>query len=98
MDKVETKTLPKKTTENKQYADNARKFIQAKRDDMGGAKPFYKLLYGREPVGNESITLNNQVNRGNYSAELVGLMVDRLNLDGISLGEFYKGKKHIPTT
>ena len=82
--------LPKKLTENKQYADNARKFIQAKRDDVGGAKPFFKLIYGREPIGNESITLNNQVNRGNYSAEFVGLIVDRLSLDSVSLGEFYK--------
>jgi len=88
---VELKTLPKKPTVNKQYADNARKFIQAKRDELGGAKPFYKLIYGREPMGNESITLNNQVNRGNYSAEFVGLIVDRLNLDDVSLGEFYKG-------
>ncbi len=88
---MENNTLPKKPTENKQYADNARQFIQAKRDELGGAKPFYKLIYGREAMGNESITLNNQVNRGNYSAEFVGLMVDRLNLDGISLGEFYKG-------
>jgi hypothetical protein len=91
---VELNTLPKKPTENKQYADNARKFIQAKRDELGGAKPFYKLIYGREPMGNESITLNNQVNRGNYSAEFVGLMVDRLNLDDISLGEFYKNAKN----
>jgi hypothetical protein len=89
---VEIDKLPKKPTKNKFYADNARAFIQAKRDELGGAKPFYKLIYGREPMGNESITLNNQVNRGNYSAEFVGLMVDRLNLDGISLGEFYKGK------
>lgn len=90
---MELNTLPKKPTENKQYADSARKFIQAKRDDLGGAKPFYKLIYGREPMGNESITLNNQVNRGNYSAEFVGLIVDRLNLDDVSLGEFYKGIK-----
>jgi hypothetical protein len=42
-------------------------------------------------MGNESITLNNQVNRGNYSTEFVGLIVDRLNLDDVSLGDFYKG-------
>ncbi|MGK0272154.1 MAG: hypothetical protein ACI88H_002820 [Cocleimonas sp.] len=90
---MELNTLPKKPIDNKKYADNARKFIQAKRDDLGGAKPFYKLIYGREPMGNESITLNNQVNRGNYSAELVGLLVDRLNLDDVSLGEFFKGNK-----
>ncbi len=89
---MESKTLPKKTTDNKQYADNARKFIQAKRDEAGGAKPFYQLVFGRAPMGNESITFNNQVNRGNYSAELVGLLVDRLGLDEVSLGEFYKGK------
>ena len=89
---MEIKTLPKKITEHKQYADSARRFIQAKRDELGGAKPFFKVVYGREPIGNESVTLNNQVNRGNYSAEFVGLMVDRLNLDGVSLGEFYKGK------
>lgn len=87
---MELNTLPKKPTSNKQYADNARKFIQAKRDSVGGAKPFYKLIYGRNPVGHESITLNNQVNRGNYSAEFVGLMVDKLGLDNITLGEFYK--------
>lgn len=90
---MESNTLPKKPIENKQYADNARKFIQAKRDELGGAKPFYKLIYGREPIGNESITLNNQVNRGNYSAEFVGLIVDKLNIDNVSLGEFYKGIK-----
>lgn len=90
---MEENTLPKKPTENKKYADSARAFIQGKRDDAGGAKPFFKLIYGREPVGNESITLNNQVNRGNYSAEFVGLLVDRLNLDDISLGEFYKGNR-----
>ena len=90
---MELNKLPKKPTDNKQYADNARKFIQAKRDELGGAKPFYKLIYGREPMGNESITLNNQVNRGNYSAEFVGLLVDRLGLDNITLAEFYKGTK-----
>lgn len=89
---MEVITLPKKPTINKLYADNARAFIQAKRDELGGAKPFFKLLHGREPTGNESITLNNQVNRGNYSAEFVGLLVDRLGLDDVTLGEFYKGK------
>ncbi len=90
---MEVIKLPKKPTENKIYADNARAFIQAKRDELGGAKPFFKLLHGREPLGNESITLNNQVNRGNYSAEFVGLLVDKLGLDDISLGEFYKGNQ-----
>lgn len=82
--------MPKKPTKNKIYADNARAFIQAKRDELGGAKPFFKLIYNREPVDNEAQTLTNQVNRGNYSAEFVGLLVDKLNLDEISLGEFYK--------
>ncbi|MBL4766006.1 MAG: hypothetical protein JKX67_12165 [Colwellia sp.] len=92
---MEINKLPKKLTTNKQYADNARSFIQSKRDELGGAKPFFKVIYGRVPKGNESITLNNQINRGNYSAEFVGLLVDRLNLDDVSLGEFYKGsKKH----
>jgi hypothetical protein len=85
-------TLPKKPTENKIYAESARAFIQAKRDKLGGAKPFFKLVYGRDPVGNESQTLNNQVNRGNYSAEFVGLLVDRLGLENVTLGEFYKNK------
>jgi hypothetical protein len=83
--------LPKKLTENKIYADNARAFIQAKREELGGAKPLYKFLYGREPIGNESITLNNHVNRGNYSAEFVGFLVDKLELDNVTLGAFYKG-------
>ena len=89
---MEVKKLPKKPTENKIYADNARAFVKEKRDEAGGAKPFFRLLYGRESVGNEATTLNNQVNRGNYSAEFVGLLVDRLGLDEITLGEFYKGK------
>lgn len=87
---MEVITLPKKPTENKIYAENARAFIQAKRDELGGAKPFFTLLYGREAVENESVTLNNQVNRGNYSAEFVGLLVDKLSLENITLGEFYK--------
>lgn len=92
---MEAKTLPKKPTENKQYAENAREVIKSIRDDAGGAKPFFRLIYGREPVKNEATTLNNQVNRGNYSAEFVGLMVDKLGLDDITLGDFYKGvKKH----
>jgi len=88
---MEVNKLPKKPTEHKHYADNARAYIQKIRDDAGGAKPFFKLIHNREPVGNESITLNNQVNRGNFSAEFVGLLVDKLGLDDISLGEFYKG-------
>ena len=91
---MEVNKLPKKPTEHKHYADNARAYIQKIRDDAGGAKPFFKLIHNREPVGNESITLNNQVNRGNFSAEFVGLLVDRLGLDDVSLSEFYKGKNN----
>ena len=90
---MELVAVPKKPTENKQYAESARRFIQAKRDELGGMKPFYKAIHGREPEGNEAITLNNQVNRGNYSAEFVGLMVDRLGLEVVTLGDFYKAKK-----
>lgn len=89
---MEDKRLPKKTAEHKHYADSARSMIQKKRDDLGGAKPLFRIVYGREPEGNESITFNNQVNRGNYSAEFVGLLVDKLGLDEITLGEFYKSK------
>lgn len=92
---MEADKLPKKITTNNAFAESARTFIKSKRDDAGGAKPFFKLVYGREPVDNESQTLNNQVNRGNYSAEFVGLLVDRLGLENITLGEFYKGGKDV---
>lgn len=82
--------VPKKTTSNASYAESARAFIKARRDEAGGARPFYRLVYGREAIGNESITFNNQINRGNYSAELVGFFVDKLNLDDVTLGEFFK--------
>lgn len=85
--------MPKKINKNKVYAENARAYIQARRNELGGAKPFFKLVYGRDPVLNEAQTLTNQINRGNYSAEFVGLLVDKLSLDEISLGEFYKGSK-----
>lgn len=87
---METKTLPKKPTTNAIYAESAREYVKAKRDDAGGAKPFFKLVHGREPIDNESITFNNQVNRGNYSAEFVGLLVDRLGWDDVPMGVFYK--------
>ncbi|WP_299496450.1 hypothetical protein [uncultured Shewanella sp.] len=82
--------MPKKTESNTAYAESARAFIKAKRDESGGAKPFFKLVYGREAIGNESITLNNQINRGNYSAEFVGFIMDRLGLENVTLGEFFK--------
>jgi hypothetical protein len=82
--------VPKKITNNAEYAESARAFIKAKRDEAGGAKPFYTLVYGRESMGNESITFNNQINRGNYSAEFIGLLVDSLELDNVTMGEFFK--------
>ncbi len=53
---MESNILPKKLTTNNEYALAAQEFIKAKRDEAGGAKPFFKLVYGREPVGTESIT------------------------------------------
>ena len=84
-----TNALPKKTTINPSGAESARAYIQAIRDDVGGMKPFYKLVYGKEPNGNEHIILNNQVNRGNYSAEFVRLLKDRLGLGHVTLDEFF---------
>ncbi|NQZ05692.1 MAG: hypothetical protein HRT35_00890 [Algicola sp.] len=88
-----TVTMPKKPTEHSEFAENARNYIKALRDNAGGAKPFFELVHDREPVKNESITFNNQINRGNYSAELVGMLVDKLNLESVTLGELYKGYK-----
>ena len=89
---MEVRKLPKKPIEHRQFAENAREYVKSLRDDAGGAKPFFKLVHGRNGVGNESQTFNNQVNRGNYSAEFVGLLVDKLGLDNVTLGEFYKQK------
>ncbi len=83
--------MPKKPVENNSGAENARQYVKSLRDSVGGMKPFYTMLYGREPQGNEHITLNNQVIRGNYSAEFVALIVERFNLSGVTLGEFYLG-------
>jgi len=85
--------LPKKITNNPSGAESARAYVQKLRDDAGGMKPFYKAVYGRESVGNEHITLNNMVNRGNYSAEFVALLVEKLSLEKVTLGEFYGVKK-----
>ena len=84
--------MPKKPVENNSGAESARKYVQGLRDSVGGMKPFYTVLYGREPEGNEHITLNNQVNRGNYSAEFVALITERFNLSSVTLGEFYLGE------
>ena len=89
---MEVKQVPKKPIENKQYASHARSFMKSKVKECGGAKPFFEKIYGRKPVGNEHITLNNQINRGNYSAEFVGLLIDKLKLGKISMNEFFKGK------
>jgi len=83
--------MPKKPVENNSGAENARQYVKSLRDSVGGMKPFYTVLYGREPQGKEHITLNNQVIRGNYSAEFVALIVERFNLSGVTLGEFYLG-------
>ncbi len=88
---MEAATLPRKPLHNPSGAESARAYVQRLRDEAGGMKPFYRLVHGREPLGNEHITFNNQVNRGNYSAEFVALLVERLNLDDVTLGEFFRG-------
>ena len=90
---METKTLPKKLTTNDTYAESAQAFIKDKRKDFKNNEAFFKFIYERESVGNEAQTLANQVNRGKYSADFVGLMIEKFKLDDVSLGEFYKGKK-----
>lgn len=90
---MEEKKLPKKIITNDAYAETAKKFIIKIRDDAGGAKAFFKLVYDREPIGHESGTLNNYVIRGKYSADFVGLLIDRFELENVTLGEFYKGNK-----
>ena len=81
--------MPKKTLVNYKGSEAARSYIQRLRDESGGMKPFYRLVHGRESSGNEHITFNNLVNRGNYSAEFVALLTERLSLERVTLGEFY---------
>ena len=90
---MEAKTLPKKLTTNDSYANSAQAFIKAKRKDFKNNEAFFRFVYDREPIGNEAQTLANQVNRGKYAADFVGLMMDKFCLDDVTLGEFYKGKK-----
>ena len=85
--------MPKKVSEHAHYAEAAREFLKAKRKEMGGGKPFYKALYDREPTDNENQKLINLLNRGNLSAEFLGLCADKLNLDDITLHELFGIKK-----
>ncbi len=88
---MEVIKLPKKLTTNDSYAESAQAFIKAKRKDFKNNEEFFKFVYGREPINNEAQTLANQVNRGKYAADFVGLMIERFGLDNVTLGEFYKG-------
>jgi len=84
-----SKTLPKKTVKNNNYRQSAKLFFKEQMEAMGGAKPLFKVLYGREHVNNEHITLNNLINRGNYSSEFIGLFIEKLNLQDHTLADVF---------
>lgn len=87
------KRMPKKPAENPNYAVAARKFLKAKRKEMGGSKPFFKALYGHEPTDSENQALINLLNRGNLSAEFLGLCADKLNLTDTTVFELFGIRK-----
>lgn len=90
---MEEKQLPKKIRTNEAYAEAAKEFILKKRDEAGGVKPFFKLVYGRESIGNEGTTFNNNINRGKYAADFVGELIESLDLHDVTLSEFFGTKK-----
>jgi hypothetical protein len=81
--------LPKKLINHPEGAKSARAFVRGLVIKSGGAKPFFRILHNREPVGNESVVLNNLVARGNYNAEFIALIVERFELEKVTLGEFF---------
>ncbi|EHR1202595.1 hypothetical protein ACSN2V_004089 [Vibrio parahaemolyticus] len=90
---ISEEKMPRKPTENAHYAVAAREFLKAKRKDMGGSKPFFKALYGHEPTASENQSLINLLNRGNLSAEFLGLCADKLNLTDTTVFELFGLRK-----
>ncbi|BDM64562.1 hypothetical protein NFHSH190041_20140 [Shewanella sp. NFH-SH190041] len=82
--------MPKKTNEHTHYANAARDFLKARRDELGGNKALYRELYGAEPTDNENQRLINLLNRGNLSAEFLGLCADRLKLGDTTLKQLFR--------
>jgi len=74
------------------YTSSARELVKRERKKAGGAKPFFEKIHGRPPVGNESITFNNKVNRGSYTAAFLGLIISKLELGNTSLNDLYGNK------
>ncbi|WP_136487837.1 hypothetical protein [Vibrio sp. H11] len=85
--------VPKKSSENTEYAEAARSFLKAKRKELGGGRELYRLLYGREPSDSENQTLINLLSRGNLSAEFLGLCTDKLGLHNVTLSELFGTKR-----
>lgn len=85
--------VPKKNINDSDARIKVKQFVKSLRKDCGGAVGFYKKLYGVAPVGNQSGTLNNYVNRGVYSPEFMALLTEKFDLFEKTLGEVYFGEK-----
>lgn len=90
--------MPKKTSDHARYAEAARDYLKRKRKELGGNKALYKAIYGFEPDDSQNQALINLLNRGNLSAEFLGLCVDKLNLSETSVFELFGIRKPIPLT
>lgn len=82
--------VPKKPSEHAEYAEAVREFLKDKRKELGGGRDFYRALYGVEPSDNENQKLINLLNRGNLSAEFLGLCMDKLGLHDVTLAKLFK--------
>ncbi len=72
-----------------QYSEKVRDLLKERRKELGKTRLLYEALYGREPNKAQTQQLVNLLNRGNPSVEFLGLCVEKLNLEEMTLGELF---------
>lgn len=83
--------MPKKIDDNPQYVEGLREYLKEKKDEVGGYKAMYELLYGEPPPEKkDEQRLINLINRGALSGEFIGLCAEKLSLGDVTLNELFK--------
>ena len=75
------------------HVESLRQKIQQVREDVGGSDALYMILYQEKPVGNQSNTFRNFVNRGAFKAQFLALCTERLGWHDVTLGEIFSSSE-----
>ena len=76
---------------------HVRRNVKKLKDECGGYKELYAHLHGRVPDRKDTQTFTNVVNRGVFKAELIMLIMEKFDLEGVSMGEFFTGDIQRPS-